>query len=171
MEDFDFNYSNQLEGFENERFYKNNKSAPIGFVGTGLFSVPFMFVGIIFDKIFSFIGLKNPNSIISYKLLFYSFSSIFYLFFTVRYIKESLKILNIKHKARDLIILTLGVGIPYYAFERYSMTHIYEAFSLTMIIYFSIKFYKNKDKVSMFIPIFAVLGFSVKWVHCCLLFP
>ena len=35
-----------------------------------------------------------------------------------------------------------------------------------MIIYFSIKFYKNKDKVSaIFIPIFAVLGFSVKWVH------
>ena len=97
MEDFDFNYSNQLEGFENERFYKNNKSAPIGFVGTGLFSVPFMFVGIIFDKIFSFIGLKNPNSIISYKLLFYSFSSIFYLFFTVRYIKRIFK--NIKYKA------------------------------------------------------------------------
>ena len=124
-----------------------------------------MFIGIVFDKIFSFIDLKSTNSIISYKLLFYSFSSIFYLFFTVRYLKESLKILNLKHKVIDLIILTLGVGVSYYAFERYSMTHIYEAFSLTMLIYFSIKFYKNNDRASaLFIPIFAVLGFQ-KWVH------
>jgi len=166
VEDFDFNYSNQLEGLEDERFYKNDKSAPIGFVGTGLYSAPFMFTGIVFDKIFSFIGLKSTNSIVSYKLLFYSFSSIFYFFFTVRYLKESLKILNIKYKITDLIILTLGVGVSYYAFERYSMTHIYEAFSLTMLIYFSIKFYQNKDRASAsFIPIFAVLGFSVKWVH------
>jgi len=166
VEDFDFDYSNQLQGLENERFYKNNKSAPIGFVGTGLFSAPFMFVGIVFDKIFGLIGFKSPNSIISYKLLFYSFSSIFYLFFTIRYLKESLIILNIKHKIKDLITLVLGVGISYYAFERYSMTHVYEAFSLTMLIYFSIKFYKNNDKASAsFIPIVAVLGFSVKWVH------
>ena len=73
VEDFDFDYSNQLEGLETERYYKNNKSAPIGFVGTGLYSAPFMFAGIAFDKIFSFIGLKSPGSIISYKLLFYSF--------------------------------------------------------------------------------------------------
>ncbi len=166
VEDFDFDYSNQLEGLEDARFYKNDKSAPIGFVGTGLYSAPFMFIGIVFDKIFSFIDLKSTNSIISYKLLFYSFSSIFYLFFTVRYLKESLKILNLKHKVIDLIILTLGVGVSYYAFERYSMTHIYEAFSLTMLIYFSIKFYQNNDRASaLFIPIFAVLGFSVKWVH------
>ena len=166
IEDFDFDYSNQLEGLEDKRFYKNNKSAPIGFVGTGLYSAPFMFVGIVFDRILSFVGLKSPNSIISYKLLFYSFSSIFYLFFTLRYLKDSLKILNLKHKILDLIMLILGVGVSYYAFERYSMTHIYEAFSLTMLIYFSIKFYQDKNKSSaIFIPIFAVLGFSVKWVH------
>ncbi len=166
IEDFDFDYSNQLEGLEDKRFYKNNKSAPIGFVGTGLYSAPFMFVGIVFDRILSFVGLKSPNTIISYKLLFYSFSSIFYLFFTLRYLKDSLKILNLKHKILDLIILILGVGVSYYAFERYSMTHIYEAFSLTMLIYFSIKFYQDKNKSSaIFIPIFAVLGFSVKWVH------
>lgn len=166
VEDFDFDYSNQLSGLEDKRFYKNNKSAPVGFVGTGLYSTPFMFSGVIFDKVFSFIGLKSTNSIVSYKLLFYSFSSIFYLFFTVRYLKESLKLLNFQHKTMDLIILILGVGISYYAFERFSMTHVYEAFSSTMLIYFSIKFYKNKDKYSAsLIPIIAVVGFSVKWVH------
>ncbi len=166
VEDFDFDYSNQLEQLEKQRFYKNNKPAPIGFVGTGVYSAPFMFIGIVFDKIFNSIGLKNTNSIVSYKLLFYSFSSIFYLFFTVKYLKDSLKKLNIDYKILDLTILILGVGISYYAFERYSMTHVYEAFSLTMLIYFSIKFYQDKNKSSaIFIPIFAVLGFSVKWVH------
>lgn len=166
VEDFDFDYSNQLEGLEKARFYKNNKPAPIGFVGTGLYSAPFMFAGIVFDKLFKLIDLMSSNSIVSYKLLFYSFSSIFYLFFTIRYLKESLKILNIEHKTLDLITLILGVGVSYYAFERYSMTHIYEAFSLTMIIYFSIKFYKHRDRASAsFVPIFVLLGFSVKWVH------
>ena len=90
VEDFDFDYSNQLSGLEDKRFYKNNKSAPVGFVGTGLYSTPFMLSGIIFDKVFSFIGLKSTNSIVSYKLLFYSFSSIFYLFFTVLGTKHNL---------------------------------------------------------------------------------
>ena len=49
-------------------------------------------------------------------------------------------------------ILVLGVGISYYAFERYSMTHVYEAFSLTMLIYFSIKF-----------KIFGQKHISIKW--------
>jgi hypothetical protein len=166
VEDFDFDYSNQLEGIEDKRFYKNNKSAPIGFVGTGIYSAPFMFIGKIFDKFFSFVGFKSANSSVSYKLLFYSFSSIFYLFFTLKYMKDSLSKLNLNYKILDLTILILGVGISYYAFERYSMSHVYESFSLTMLIYFSIKFYHDKNKSSaIFIPIFAVLGFSVKWVH------
>ena len=37
--DFDFNYDNQLEGFENKRFNDNGKIAPKGFLGTGLFFI------------------------------------------------------------------------------------------------------------------------------------
>ena len=42
--DFDLDYKNQLSGFEDKRFNKNNKIAPIGFVGTGLLSAPFLFL-------------------------------------------------------------------------------------------------------------------------------
>jgi len=169
VEDFDFDYSNQLLGSENERFNKNNKIAPIGFVGTGIFSSPFMLFGIYVDKFFNYLGLSS--SIVSYKLIFYSFSSIFYLFFTLKYLKDSLNLLKIKNKSIDLILLILGVGISYYAFERFSMTHVYEGFSLTMIIYFSIKYFKTQYiKSAWLIPIFVYLGFSVKWVHYYLFF-
>ena len=43
--DWDFDYTNQLEGFEEKRFYNNGKSAPIGFFGTGLLSSPFLKIG------------------------------------------------------------------------------------------------------------------------------
>ena len=50
-EDFDFHYSNQLGEDQKSRFYKNGKAAPIGYVGSGLLSAPFMFLGNLFDKI------------------------------------------------------------------------------------------------------------------------
>ena len=43
--DFDLDYSNQLEGFESKRFNNNGKIAPKGFIGTGLLSAPFLFIG------------------------------------------------------------------------------------------------------------------------------
>ena len=50
--DFDLDYKNQLSGFEDKRFNKNNKIAPIGFVGTGLLRLRFFF-GNILDSVFS----------------------------------------------------------------------------------------------------------------------
>ena len=43
--DFDLNYDNQFEGFETERYNNNGKVAPKGFIGTGIFSSPFLFIG------------------------------------------------------------------------------------------------------------------------------
>ena len=164
IEDFDFDYSNQLLGVETERFFKNGKSAPIGFVGSALFSAPFMLLGVILDKLTMIFTLKS--TVLSYKLLVYSFSSIFYLFLTFKFLLKSLKLLDFNHRNHDVALLILGVGISYYAFERFSMTHVYEGFSLTLLIYYSINYFKNKDvKSSILIPIIMILGFSVKWVH------
>ena len=74
--DFDFDYSNQLFGNEEERFFYNGKSAPSTFFGTSLLAAPFLFVGNIFDK------LIPGSEMFNYKIIFYSFSSIFYLLFT-----------------------------------------------------------------------------------------
>ena len=74
--DFDLDYSNQLEGNENKRFNNNGKVAPKGFLGTGLLSSPFLFIGDLFDNLTS-------NSLMNYGILFYSISSVSYLFFTI----------------------------------------------------------------------------------------
>jgi len=82
--DFDFNYDNQFENIEKIRFINDGKKAPKGFVGSGILSSPFLFIGNIFDK------LIVNNSIYNYKILFYSFSSIFYLFFSIHLMKRRL---------------------------------------------------------------------------------
>ena len=71
--DFDFDYSNQFEGKEKERFFYNGKSAPSAFFGAGLLSAPFLFIGNIIDNLYP------NNDLYNFKLLFYSFSSVFYL--------------------------------------------------------------------------------------------
>ena len=131
-EDFDFDYSNQLPN--KSRFFRNNKDAPFGFVGTGLLSSPFILFGNILDYIFGDLGESGA----SFKFLLYSFSSVFY-FLSVLYFLKQISVyfeanLNYHH-------YFLGSGIIYYVFERYSMTPIYEVFTF---FYYSIdyQFYK-----------------------------
>lgn len=161
--DFDFDYSNQLMGYESARYFKYNKIAPIGFVGSGILSAPFIFFGNLIDKILFL------DSNVNFKILFYSFSSIFYLYLSIFYL---LKIKNfIYHDFSNihLIILFLGSGITYYSFERFSMTHTYEVFTIVMVIYFSMKlFYQDyieDNKNYFWLSIFLILSFHVRWVN------
>ena len=59
-EDFDFDYTNQLEGFEEVRFNKV-KIAPKGFIGSGLLASPFIFIGNLLDSIFGDISNNHVN--------------------------------------------------------------------------------------------------------------
>ena len=161
--DFDFDYQNQFSQYIDARFYKNDKPAPIGFVGSGLLASPFVFIGNIFDKLF------NVDSFVNYKILFYSFSSVFYLFTSFYFLIKIKNIISPKFKNIHLLILLLGSGISYYAFERFSMTHVYEVFTITMISYFTLKpVIKNstEEKLNIFyITFFMFLGFNVRWVN------
>ena len=75
--DFDLDYSNQLEGYENLRFKFNNQIAPIGFIGTGILSSPFLFIGSLVENIYT----KNSINDKIYLILKYSFIHSFFLFF------------------------------------------------------------------------------------------
>ena len=66
--DFDLDYTNQLAGYEEKRFSSNGKIAPKGFIGTGIFSSIFLYVG----NLFEINDLKD--NIFNYKILFYSLS-------------------------------------------------------------------------------------------------
>lgn len=161
--DFDFDYSNQLKNYENARFNKNNKPAPIGFVGSGLLSAPFIFFGNLIDKIFKL------NSGVNFKILFYSMSSIFYLYLSVFYLVKTKNLINSEFKNLHLIILFLGSGISYYSFERFSMTHTFEVYSITMIIYFTFKILLEKNYENYFnyfaLAFFLFLSFNIRWVN------
>ena len=166
--DFDLDYSNQYIGFEKERYYKNNVIAPRGFVGSGLLASPFLFAGDLLDK-----NLKSKSMIFNYRILFYSVSALFYFFLSIYLLNISFKYLKLKTNLNYLFLLFMGSGMPYFVFERYSMTHVYEVFTISLVIYLVIKFYTYKTSSNYFsflIPIATILAISVRWVNYHVLF-
>ena len=139
--DYDFDYSNQLEGFEEKRYNQNNKIAPKGFIGTGILSSPFLFLGNVIDNISESLFSTDPNALMNYKILLYSLSSVFYFFLSIYLIYEVLKILKVDENFYFILLIFLGSGLPYFVFERYSMTHIYEVFTISLIAFLSVSFY------------------------------
>ena len=91
--DFDLDYTNQMEGIETRRFYNEGKFAPTGFIGSGIYASPFLFIGHLIDKLIT--GNANLNNeIMNFRLLLYSLSPIFYFFLSVNLITRVLDILN-----------------------------------------------------------------------------
>ena len=165
--DFDLDYTNQLAGNENSRYNNNDKIAPIGFIGSGILSSPFLFIGDILQSYYSEI-FDDQEQLFNFRIILYSFSAVFYSFLTYLLIIKSLKVLNLKFKPFEVLIFFLGSGISYYAFERYSMTHIYEAFMSILILYCSLNFYILKKPNLMYafsIPFLIFIGISVRWVN------
>lgn len=165
-EDFDFDYTNQLGIYEEARYFRE-KAAPIGFPGSGILAVPFMLLGIWIDRLL-FYFFDFELQITNFKLYFYSLSSIFYLLTSVALLNKSLKIFKIKFNPNYLLLYFLGSGVSYFAFERYSMTHAYEVFSVSLLIYLSGKYFSNEKINNVFIILLAftsVFGFYIKWVY------
>tara|TARA_B100000427_G_scaffold133162_1_gene110791 strand:+ start:718 stop:2268 length:1551 start_codon:yes stop_codon:yes gene_type:complete len=159
--DFDFDYSNQLTYGHSEVFYVNEKIAPLGFVGSGLLATPFMFLGNIFDNL-------NENETVSNKLLFYSLSPIFYFFLAIKLLNKSLTILNKRTNMLFLILLFMGSGVTYYGFERFSMTHIYEIFTVSLIFYITTKINESDKKRTLYVallPLSICIGLLVRFTN------
>lgn len=159
-QDFDFDYSNQIS--TKARFYNQDlkKVAPMGFFGSGLLAAPFLFIGIIMDQV-----LNVEQEILNFKKLFYSYSSVFYLFGSSVLLH---KILKKDDKKFSINLILFGSGITYFAFERYSMTHVYEVFTVSLVIYLSEKYYdyeKSFNKYSIFLPFAILLSFLVRWTN------
>lgn len=157
-EDYDLDYSNQLP--DKSRYYRNDKNAPFGFIGTGLLSAPFVFIGNLLDKIISFEGDKQ----FSLKYLTYSFASIFYFLASLHLIRKIQLFYDVKF---NYLLYFIGSGVTYYLFERYSMTPIYEIFSILCIIFFTQEFQKkpNKKIYSLILPFFLLLAILVRWTN------
>ena len=158
--DFDFDYSNQIPEYSKFYFTNEEKVAPVGFSGSGILAAPFLFIGSIFDKVFN-----TPNSIFNFKVMLYSFSSIFYLVISSILLTSSIKKIGRSVNRMQILLLISGSGVAYYALGRYSMTHVYEVFVNTLIILFSVNILKGKtkDNISFFLlPFSLFLGLLIK---------
>jgi len=161
--DFDFDYSNQINS--TNRFYVDGKVAPIGFLGAGLLASPFLWVGTILDSI---LGINQD--ILTFEKLIYSFSSITYLFISFFLIKRTF---NINNDSYYYPLAYFGTGLAYFAFERYSMTHVYEVFTVSLIFYFTKKYYQsqsNSNIYSILLPVAFLLAFLVRWTNYYIVF-
>jgi len=167
-EDFDFDYSNQIEIVDGKVYVYKEKIAPLGFVGAGILAAPFMFIGNILDNIFSNLGFIKQNNM-NYKILLYSFSPIFYFAFSYYLFVKIIKELDIKINLNWVLLIFFGTGVHYYAFERYSMTHIYEFFTATLIIYFMSNFYRKSSSkeniIAGIIPYLFLISYLVRYVN------
>lgn len=157
--DKDFDYSNQLSPSDSA-FFVDGKVAPLGFFGAGLMASPFLLLG-------SYLDLFIDNSITSNSLIVYSLASLFYLFLSVLLIHKAMKLLNKKISFIFLATSLLGSGLGYYAFERYSMTHVYEAFSVSLIFYSVVNIkLDRKNLLNSFLLVFGIfVGISVRYTN------
>jgi hypothetical protein len=165
VQDFDFDYENQITS--KARFYNQDldKVAPMGFFGSGFLAAPFLLVGVLLDQL-----LNVDQEIMNYKKLFYSFSSIFYLLFSIILLIKTLKT---NTKKIPIKLVFLGSGLLYFATERFSMTHVYEAFTISLILYISDEYYEMDEKsikFSILLPIAVLLGFLVRWTNYYIVF-
>ena len=128
--DFDLNYANQMDGAPNRNLNKEDPSivVPVHPIGMGVFAAPFLFISISINKV------VNLDSVISLNYYLYSFSSIFYLFLSTLLIMKFFDLKKIKYNLNLLLLIIFGSGVSYFAFERFSMSHVYEFFGQTLLL-------------------------------------
>ena len=163
--DFDLDFSNQMSGIENRFLNKEiKKIVPFHPIGSGALASPFIIIGNFLQRIFEQTGL------ISIVYFLYSLSPIFYLVISIILIQNSLRSLEITFNNNLLLLSVLGTGISYYSFDRFSMSHIYEFFGTSFLIYLTTKSLKEQDSFKLRCLNF-LLGFlmffflSIRWTN------
>lgn len=166
-DDLDFDYENQFGVYKEARNTINGKPAPLGFFGTSLLSIPFYVVGKFFNSFVS----DNQTNLNNFEIVFTSLSSIFYLFLSLILLLKTKNLLNKTLNNNIILYSLLGSGITYYAFERYLMPHVFEVFSISLIIFYLVKLYSsNEKKYMIIIPYLFLLAFLVRWTNYHILF-
>ncbi len=163
--DYDLDFSNQMEGIENRYLnIEKQKIVPFHPIGSGILAAPFVIFGNIVSKMIS------DQDIVSYVYFFYSLSPIFYFFISIKFIQSTLQNLSINYDNYLLLLLVMGTGVSYYAFDRFSMSHVYEFFSVSCLCYLTSKLLnlKNIKQQPVLIFLLGILIFiflTIRWVN------
>ena len=127
VQDFDLDYSNQLDINSPGIYKEGSYVAPAHPIGNGFLAFPFILIS---NYVLTYFYSPLATSI---NYFVYSLVPIFYLFLSIFLL---LKVIGEKYK--NLIILSIfGSGVTYFAFERFSMSIVYEFFAVTFLIYLS----------------------------------
>ena len=166
--DFDLDYTNQIQitdEYTKLGFYFNGTQyVPKHPIGPGIFAAPFAFAG----KLLQMLNTTTNFSENNIAFFIYSLSSIFYFFTSILLIS---KVINNSPKFNkttpiSIFYLLLGSGLAYYSFERFSMTHTYEVFSIAVLFYVA---YKNpngdKAKINAIIGFLPAVFLLIRWVN------
>lgn len=138
--DYDLDFSNQMEGVENRYLNKENKNiVPFHPIGSGILAAPFLlFSNLLVEPFFN-------SKLVSFNYFIYSLVPIFYFFTSIKLLLTSLSNLKISYDKKYLLLFILGTGVTYYSFDRFSMSHIYEFFSVSFIIYLTTKIISKEE--------------------------
>ena len=161
--DYDLDYSNQMPNtpYRNLNFDYPNKVLPVHSIGLGIFASPFLFIS---NQISGYVDL---NSVISLNYYIYSLTPILYLFISIILIEKILLLNQLNYKKYILYLIVLGSGVSYFAFESFSMSHVYEFFATTVLIYLMTIYEKSslstQKKLKFFIPVFMFIALTIRW--------
>jgi hypothetical protein len=161
--DNDFDYSNNL--ISDSYFYKyGNVIAPKGFVGSGMLAAPFLYFGSILNDFYT------NSDILNYQIFLYSLSAVFYFLMSIILLNKSFALLKINVSKFFIFLMFFGSGLPYYAFERYSMTHTYEVFINSVLFFLVIALHKESNSIKINFLILAIslsvcMGLLVRWTN------
>lgn len=165
--DFDLDYSNQIN-FENvdpNKFYKNPKTLnfiPKHPIGVGVLTAPFTFLGLFLERLN--INFGFDGNIVYF---FYSLSAIFYFSLTLILFHKTEILITKKNNENYLLmfILLFGSGVGYFSFERFSMSHIYEVFSIILLIYIFTNKLILKEKFTYLSGIACLIPIFIRWTN------
>ncbi len=163
--DFDLDFSNQMDGVENRYLNKEvKKIVPFHPIGSGILASPFIFFASIFEKIF------NKEGLISLVYFSYSIAPVFYLLSSILLIQYSLKSLEVRYNKYLLLVAIFGTGVSYYSFDRFSMSHIYEFFATSFLIYLSSKSLEKKNNfelkyINFFLGFLMFFFLTIRWIN------
>ena len=129
-------------------------------IGSGIFAAPLIFISNFVSSLF------NIDSVVSFNYFTYSLVPILYLYLSVLMLYRVLIQKNLNINLFHLLIISLGSGVSYFAFERFSMSHVYEFFGQTLLLYLLFKMETSESRKNIYlflIPILVFLVFSIRW--------
>jgi preprotein translocase subunit Sss1 len=156
--DFDFNYDNQITSTTGNFIRDDGRPVPYHPIGVGILSSPFMLFGNFIEKI-----SIESNIYPKPHYFLYSLSAIFYFFVTIFILQKIL--IKKNNNPVFMYLLFFGSGATYYAFERYSMTVVYEIFSVAFLMYIASRLEDNKKSTLFFVGYLPFIFLSIRWTN------